>query len=593
MNQILINQQENQLININNKEVQNITLNQNENQLIGINNSETQNIDINQKDNQLIYISNEGSAIGISNVLVNGVSVVSGNVAYVVVPTKTSELENDSGYLTRETDPTVPRYVKTITLNDINNWNNKQDTLVSGTNIKTINNTSLLGSGNIEIEGSSYTAGTGIEITNDNVINNRITSYNSLTDLPTIPTKTSELLNDNNFVESSDLASVAFSGSYLDLVDDPVIPQNTSDLYNDSGFITNTVNDLTNYTTTTNLNSMLNNKQDTLVSGTNIKTINNTSLLGSGNINISGGGGTPTDVQINGTSITSNNVANILTESAYDSTTNKIATVSDLPTVNDGTLTIQKNGTTIDTFTANSSSNKTINVTVPTATSDLTNDSNFAVTNADNNFSTAQTINGTLTSGDININSTYPTLYLKNNIGLYLSDGLYMCGYGNYIVLRPNGLSDVTGQVVIYPTGLVIVNGNINCASHKYQTDNEDLGKTQSYSFTMQNTTSGSWQKCTNDITMTLKAGYYLIKYSIHLLGTGAGIATINGALDGTRQNASWRQTIPVANGLITSACVIVPHYFSTSTTHTFSCYTYNNVNCNGNSGYIEVTKLN
>ena len=32
-------------------------------------------------------------------------------------------------------------------------------------------------------------------------------------------------------------------------------------------------------------------KQATLVSGTNIKTINNNSILGSGNINISGGGG--------------------------------------------------------------------------------------------------------------------------------------------------------------------------------------------------------------------------------------------------------------------------------------------------------------
>ena len=35
----------------------------------------------------------------------------------------------------------------------------------------------------------------------------------------------------------------------------------------------------------------LDTKQDTLVSGTNIKTINNNSLLGSGNINIQGGGG--------------------------------------------------------------------------------------------------------------------------------------------------------------------------------------------------------------------------------------------------------------------------------------------------------------
>ena len=45
----------------------------------------------------------------------------------------------------------------------------KQDILVSGTNIKTINNQSLLGSGNIEIQGGSgsdYSAGTNIDITN-------------------------------------------------------------------------------------------------------------------------------------------------------------------------------------------------------------------------------------------------------------------------------------------------------------------------------------------------------------------------------------------------------------------------------------------
>lgn len=45
----------------------------------------------------------------------------------------------------------------------------------------------------------------------------------------------------------------------------------------------------------------------------------------------------------------------------------------ELPAVNDATLTIQKNGTTVNTFTANSSSNVTANITVPTQTSDLTN----------------------------------------------------------------------------------------------------------------------------------------------------------------------------------------------------------------------------
>ena len=47
------------------------------------------------------------------------------------------------------------------------------------------------------------------------------------------------------------------------------------------------------------------------------------------------------------------------------------------PAVNNGKLTIQKNGSSIGTFTANQSSNTTANIIVPTKTSDLTNDSNF------------------------------------------------------------------------------------------------------------------------------------------------------------------------------------------------------------------------
>ena len=56
------------------------------------------------------------------------------------------------------------------------------------------------------------------------------------------------------------------------------------------------------------------------------------------------------------------------------------ATTSQLPTVNNATLTIQKNWTTVNTFTANASSNVTANISVPTDTSDLTNGAWF-VTN--------------------------------------------------------------------------------------------------------------------------------------------------------------------------------------------------------------------
>lgn len=48
-----------------------------------------------------------------------------------------------------------------------------------------------------------------------------------------------------------------------------------------------------------------------------------------------------------------------------------------IPTVNDGTLTIQKNGTAVATFSANQSSASTANITVPTDTSDLTNGAGF------------------------------------------------------------------------------------------------------------------------------------------------------------------------------------------------------------------------
>lgn len=44
----------------------------------------------------------------------------------------------------------------------------------------------------------------------------------------------------------------------------------------------------------------------------------------------------------------------------------KVATTSDIPTVNNGTITIQKNGTTVATFSANQSGNATANITVPT-----------------------------------------------------------------------------------------------------------------------------------------------------------------------------------------------------------------------------------
>ena len=59
-----------------------------------------------------------------------------------------------------------------------------------------------------------------------------------------------------------------------------------------------------------------------------VRTVNGNGIDANGNVQISVAG----DFQVNGSSILVNGVANINTESAYNATTNKIATKADLPT---------------------------------------------------------------------------------------------------------------------------------------------------------------------------------------------------------------------------------------------------------------------
>lgn len=139
--------------------------------------------------------------------------------------------------------------------------------------------------------------------------------------------------------------------------------------------------DLVDDTTTTNKFvtssdiSTWNAKQDMLVSGTNIKTLNNESLLGSGNININ----SATWGNITGTLSNQTDLDNALT-GKYDASnpagyTSNVGTVTSvnntqpdangnvtlsIPTVNNATLTITQGGVSKGTFTANASSDVTI-----------------------------------------------------------------------------------------------------------------------------------------------------------------------------------------------------------------------------------------
>ena len=74
------------------------------------------------------------------------------------------------------------------------------------------------------------------------------------------------------------------------------------------------------------------------------------------------------------------------------STASDVNALPNTTVIGDGVLTLQKNGVNIDTFNANATANKSINITVPTDTADLTNGAGF-ITSA----SLPTVNNGTLT----------------------------------------------------------------------------------------------------------------------------------------------------------------------------------------------------
>lgn len=83
-----------------------------------------------------------------------------------------------------------------------------------------------------------------------------------------------------------------------------------------------------------------------------------------------------------------------------------------IPTVNNGTLTIQRNGTQVATFTANQSSNSTANISVPTTLDDISDGSTRTLITSVNNV-TPSSGNVSLTAANIPMESGLVSLSVK------------------------------------------------------------------------------------------------------------------------------------------------------------------------------------
>lgn len=194
----------------------------------------------------------------------------------------------------------------------------KQDTLVSGTNIKTVNGQTLLGEGNIEIQGGgTITVDSELSTTSENPVQNKVitNAINGKQDAGDYALK-SEIPDVSTLATKEELAAKLDTATYN--VDKPTFALKT-EIPNISGLATKT--ELSGKLDTATYNSekasfetkenaaatyqvkgdyattaQLNSKQDTLVSGTNIKTINGNSLLGEGDITIQAGGTVDTEM---------------------------------------------------------------------------------------------------------------------------------------------------------------------------------------------------------------------------------------------------------------------------------------------------------
>lgn len=111
------------------------------------------------------YLTSHQDITGKQNILTvgNGIDITNDVISCTLtVPESVSELTNDAGYISTETDPTVPSYVKSITQQNITDWNNKLST-------------------ETQLSINQRVAGGGNAITNISVSNHEITLTKGLT----------------------------------------------------------------------------------------------------------------------------------------------------------------------------------------------------------------------------------------------------------------------------------------------------------------------------------------------------------------------------------------------------------------------------
>ena len=266
--------------------------------------------------------------------------------ANITVPTDTADLTNSAGFITSSALSNY--YTKSETYNQ-----NEVNTLINSLSIPTKTSDLTNDSGFITLTDIPTASasdlgliriGTGLSIDQDGIVS--VTSAGSVDwdDVTNRPTNVSYWTNDAGYITSAAIpTNVSSFTNDAGYITSAAIPTNVSAFTNDAGYLTSSA--LSNYYTKSETYNQ--SQVNALINSINIPT--KTSDLTN-----DGSDGASTYVE-------ADQLASVATTGSYNDLSDKPT----IPTVNDATLTIQRNGTNVQTFTANSSSNKTANIQVP------------------------------------------------------------------------------------------------------------------------------------------------------------------------------------------------------------------------------------
>ena len=197
-------------------------------------------------------------------------------------------------------------------------------------------------------------------------------SYNDLSNKPTIPTVNDAVL---TIQKNGATVSTFTANSAANAVANITVPTKVSDLTNDSGYITGIT--AKNVTTALGYTPYNSTNPNGYITSADIPTIKNL------NTNNTTGQTASASESLTGTGTV--NLHKVSKTGSYNDLLNKPT----IPTVNNATLTIQKNGTTVSSFSANASSNVTCNITIPTKLSEFTDDLGSSPTHTHSQYLTS------------------------------------------------------------------------------------------------------------------------------------------------------------------------------------------------------------